>query len=319
MKEIKQLLEKKDYGTKAFFNNNKYQSYGIKQENFISLDNKKETFVFIDGGNQEIISTPNLNLSKIRLAAVCYEGLQKKFSKSMEFYCLTSAIVENTIKYSARVLGNFNMENFQIDAMDETIKDGIHHAKISKVPGIIRRIAELKLASEFQENIVLDGSLQLSYKAEEKYMSILESTSKSLMGFSKTNSLLTEKGWPVSTALINKAPAQKWTYKIGETSQKWHEAKIYFAKLHDKSARSFRIEMNGEDAQIISLICGLAENSRDYTFPGYPYGLIEADKLARISNHEAEIEKIRFRALLKKTSLEELEGNLNAHDVLDRM
>ncbi|MBT3409003.1 hypothetical protein HN415_10105, partial [Candidatus Woesearchaeota archaeon] len=60
----------------------------------------------------------------------------------------------------------------------------------------------------------------------------------------------------------------------------------------------------------------LAMNSRDLILPGYPYGLIKADKFARVSVNETQILKTRFNTKLKKEVRESLNLN-NVHEVLD--
>ena len=45
------------------------------------------------------------------------------------------------------------------------------------------------------------------------------------------------------------------------------------------------MEINKDVEMIVNQI---ANNAKDVVFPGYPYGLILADKFARISNNEKE-------------------------------
>jgi hypothetical protein len=59
--------------------------------------------------------------------------------------------------------------------------------------------------------------------------------------------------------------------------------------------------------------------SQDALFPGYPYGLIFADQMARISNEEKKSLKMSF--LLRKENQDVLKylNNLNAHEILDNL
>ena len=65
----------------------------------------------------------------------------------------------------------------------------------------------------------------------------------------------------------------------------------------------------------------LKNNAKDLSFPGYPYGLILADKLARVSDKEAEYLKAKFFAAAgsKWSNLKNRMAAVNAHEVLDRM
>ena len=106
--------------------------------------------------------------------------------------------------------------------------------------------------------------------------------------------------------LLNKMGGQGcWTYHM--------ENKTYFVKLHEKAKHVFRFEGNPE------ILPHLMNNSRDALFLGYPYGLILADQLARVSNEEKN--SLRMNFLLRKEN-KEIMGYLNAtnaHEILDRM
>ena len=63
----------------------------------------------------------------------------------------------------------------------------------------------------------------------------------------------------------------------------------------------------------------LTGNCTDPIFIGYPYGLIEADKVARISNNEKESLKTMFLIKLKSKNIEKYLNSANAHEILDRI
>ena len=93
---------------------------------------------------------------------------------------------------------------------------------------------------------------------------------------------------------------------------------------HSRSAsrHAFRIEVyNRQNEKIPELAAELSENSKEITFPGYPYGLIMADRFARVSNNEADITRAKIRATadagMKK--LLKQEKALDAHGILDGM
>ena len=107
---------------------------------------------------------------------------------------------------------------------------------------------------------------------------------------------------------------------MAEISNKKHKADILFAKLHEKSRHAFRIEVyNRQNEKIPELAAELSENSKEITFPGYPYGLIIADKMARISEKETEYIKAKIAATAGK-KWEAIGRSLsaaNAHEILD--
>ncbi len=65
----------------------------------------------------------------------------------------------------------------------------------------------------------------------------------------------------------------------------------------------------------------LAEASKDPVFIGYPYGLIEADKLARVSNEEAEFLKVRLisKAGKERSKIIGYMKTVDAHSILDNI
>jgi NurA-like 5'-3' nuclease len=67
----------------------------------------------------------------------------------------------------------------------------------------------------------------------------------------------------------------------------------------------------------------LSLNSSDPVFPGYPYGLIDADQHARISEQERQMLNLRMTVLLEKDKNKKMINNslnsMNAHSILDRI
>jgi len=321
LNEVNDYLEVSDVGTKAFFLDKRYEVCEIRSQEFHEVNSVPEKCVFIDGGNAELVSAPNFSLNLIRLAAVAYNGKEKLFSKRLEFYCIVSSNIEDKMYYEAKILGE-NKKIIKFDSNDSTIRDGIHKASISKIANVVRRFAELEFASEFSGIVILDGILQKSFSGEEEYLNKLFATGNKIVGFAKSNTLVTDKSWPVSQVLARNTNLKDWWYKIASSAHQDHEADIYFAKLNEKADRPFRIEVfNGSEYDFSEICNALAANSVDIAFPGYPYGLIEADRLARISHTETAIMKTRARTLMGKSwkQLDEFEKNINAHDVLDSM
>lgn len=321
LSEIKNYLDIKDIGSHVYLSNDRYECYEIKNENFKKISPCANQCVFIDGGNTELVSSPNFSLSLIRIAAAAYNGKEKLFSKRLEFFCVVRTVVEDKLYYEVKTLGG-NKKTIRFDAYDSTISEGIHKARISKIAGVVRRFAELEFASELSGLTVIDGTLQKSFTGEEEYLNKLFGTGRTVVGFTKSNTLISDKGWPVSQVLLRNTSLEKWWYRIASSKHQDHRADIYFAKLNEKADRVFRIEVfNGSKHEFSETANALAANAVDIAFPGYPYGLIEADRLARISNAETEIMKIRTRALIGKNwkQLDDFEKNINTHDVLDSM
>jgi hypothetical protein len=312
-----------------YFPDSSYKAVKVSKDNFHSIQGSSQgKACFIDGGNCELFKSANSSLQLIRVYYTIYSDNKRIKSKKYEFFALVSAEKkENQVIYSAKFFDDvLSLGDIEIDPFDEKVRTGIHQAKVSSVGGIIRRFAEIKAASsvtdELSDNdvIVLDGFLQASFNGEGKLLDNLYSKASNkniiISGLSKTSSLLATNGVSFVNVLSKIAPEGLWCYHpVASINNPEHKAEIYFTKLHEKSKYIFRFEMNKGDVN--STLPLLAHNSKDPTFLGYPYGLIEADRFARVSNEEKEY----FRTILMAKLKDRWDSFniLNAHDVLDRI
>jgi len=306
-KEIRTIISQYDENDNLIFNN---QLIPISKVNFISIPQKTEnkTIGFIDGGQCEIITTGNFCLSFIRVYSQIFQNNFKKESLKYEFYLLTKAIWKNeNLFYESKIYSEqekiIDENDLLINSTDETIRTGIERAPITKVTNMARRFAELALAQKTKADIIIfDGTLQAMYKREEKYLLQLN---ENIGAIAKSSSLFTTSG-NNPTILLNKmGPTGCWLYRINNNSS--------FVKLHPLTKHIFRYEGNTNN------LSNLINNCSDALFLGYPYGLILADKMARVSNQEKKSVMTRF--LLDKENKEIISylNSSNAHEILDRM
>ena len=95
---------------------------------------------------------------------------------------------------------------------------------------------------------------------------------------------------------------------------------MFFAKFHDKSRHIFRFEsFNIQKAKAQETINALSGNCVDPIFIGYPYGLVEADRIARVSNQEKESLKTMFLVKLRNKNIDKYLSSANAHEILDKI
>ena len=336
--EIKEVLAGFSVNDNLIFNNklieidqkhfNKINTINVL-DNDKKLDNDKiivneKTIAFIDGGQAEIISAGNFCLSFIRVAGIVFRGNKKVDYIKHEFYLFTRAkYINDDLVYESKVYpltnnitnnitNNLNPKlisklisesDLLISSNDSSIKTGTERAPIGKVANMARRFAELSLAAELKAVfIVFDGTLEPTFKNEEKFIARLPENASAL---AKSSSLFTTSGnSPV--ILLNKiGPAGNWSYFV--------EGKTYFVKLNEKAKHVFRFE---GDKEVLSFLAG---NSSDALFLGYPYGLIFVDKMARVGNKEKQSLMVNF--LLRKENREIMEylQTSNSHDILDRI
>lgn len=294
----------------------------IDSKRFLSISNTKipGKVCYIDGGNAEIIGAANFSLQLIRTYYTIYNRNERTANKKHEFYVLISAKGENSrIKYEAETYNtHFRLEK-EFDALDKSIATGKHKAEPNKIAEVIRKFAEIKMANEAVDAlekgdvIVRDGDLESSVTGEDKhYAQLFEKAEKKgviISGLSKTSAILTNTGNSASSALSTISPECEWYYPATPF--------IGFAKLHKNAKHVFRIDTN--DKENTGRVLGMLKaNSIDPCFLGYPYGLIEADKNARISKKEQQQIQLMFLAKGGNKFREHISSK-DAHEILNRI
>lgn len=119
----------------------------------------------------------------------------------------------------------------------------------------------------------------------------------------KSSTSLTQNGFPLSSVLRNKGP---WAAKLGE---------VFAVKLHERARHVFLVhKATLTDIKILSYY------SADAVFPGYPAGLVLADRLARVSNEEITAKRVHARAMLRDLAhIDEASAATDSHSILDSM
>lgn len=262
----------------------------------IELSGDSGSVGFVDGGNAELIAAPNFSLHFIRLYGVVLEGSKRVSSTEKEVYCLVRL---SDGKYEAVFFPERKGFVFNVSEFEDLSQVGSH----------VRRLLELEFAASVVSDVlVLDGSLYTKGPVEKELMQSLKS--RNLVGFSKTTRDVTAKGNSVVGFLNRIADFNGWYCEAGS----YDDVVVYFANF--ASNYIFKIETN----------CGprfseLFMNSRDYVFPGYPYGLVLVDKFARVSNKEKEylITMLKTKSGQNWKRIEQSVVSLNAHDILDNI
>lgn len=311
----------------------------FSRDRFARLEPKTDddrNIIFIDGGNAGLLSSPGSCVHFIRIFHTVYRGNRRIGCGADEFYVSCQAQgAGDSVVFSARLFRSdvnsltdtFFAENFMFDPLDPALRQMGSRLAISKVPGMVRRIAELSTAlllagrAEKDSIVVIDGDLCAKTGDEGKLLSALRSVSEerkvSVVGLSKTSDLLTSSGRSVAQVLSSMAPQGSWSYCPAAERR---GALISFAKLHERSDYVFKIESFTKTMteRVLPL---LSANSSDAVFLGYPYGLIEADRFARVSSREKEMLRTMFMVKAGRdwNSFGSGERSLDAHSVLDRI
>ena len=164
--------------------------------------------------------------------------------------------------------------------------------------------------------IVRDGSFDSPI-----FEQVIEKSRKGqvlLMALSKSSSIKTNFGEPAVNYLYNlsrkfKNQDECWYYRILETQR----ANIAFVKLNSLSEFIFRLDIAGiSGIDMKHAIQIIASGAIDPVFIGYPYGLIDADQNARVTNEISEFYKMKLRL---EFGLDIRMKNENAHSILDKI
>jgi hypothetical protein len=339
----------------------RYEPIELNPKNFhpIKSTDSNRKICFVDGGNVQIAKAPNFVVELTRLYFCIFRSRNRITPKSLpqriEFFTICYAKAEaDKITYETEFIpvrdewSTFlpDISDLKFDSFDETLRLGRQRASIDKVSDSARLFAEWNLATfiieeELDENDILvkDGSLQTIVTNESKYANraYRAALTKNVIfsGLSKTSSLFTTTGYPLLASigeLAEKTPFRdkSWYYHpIVRISHPDHRAEMFAVKLHPSSRYIFRYEILREQAQkmssdqIDSIIGTLSATSRDICFPGYPYGLIEADTFARIKTREKDTQQIQFMSAAAYAGIwKNIERHIkciDAHELLNKL
>jgi hypothetical protein len=294
-------------------------TFELVKEGFQSISEKatQRKLAFVDGGNKEIMGAPNFSVQLNRIYSSAWRGKSREPWKlpRVEFFSSTySFFKDGEIYYRTAVIpSSGNSERYLPDekyltfrSLDRSLMNGNQRASIERVGSVARQFAEWRMAHEVLDELsegdvlVMDGTLQGNVEHEVNYVKDLYEAAKQrcviLTGISKTSTTFTTTGQSLIGAVNRLAQKEhingNWYFKVAESRSIDHDAMITVAKLNSVADWVFRFEILREQyddlgregvEEVFSLLC---QNSNDATFPGYPYGLMDADRFARVSFDE---------------------------------
>lgn len=290
----------------------------ITKDKFHKIDAKPSSrkMIFIDGGQTSVFSSATLHIEYIRVYAGVWGAGNRIESVQEESILITkTAMIDGRMAYqSEEIPARGRLPVFALN--DDTLTTRHHNAQITSVANAIRANKEYELAIQMMERhpgstIIKDGDLDVHHSAQadtiKECHTKADSSGCALVGVSKTTTLLTETGASIVTALNNAAPPHPWAF-----IDKGHA----FCRFDMKSPYIFRID--GADLEAINEI---AANATDPGFPGYPYGLVDADARARLGHEEGQYIRALFEANAgeRMEELRTLASATDGHRMLDRM
>lgn len=335
-----------DLGKPVLQPTERYKAFPFGKKNFKKIEPIKGRVAFLDGGNLPLIETPSFAVHFDRVYFNLFENnerVQMGLPSKIEFFVvLSSSTISGEIEYKTDLF-TLNEENKKflpdekdlvVNSFDESLRTGKERIEISRVGDIARSFSEWNYARFVIENLragdvfVRDGTLHAPYTNQSKYAEEAYKAAKAndvgFVGVSKTCHLYTSTGLPLVAAIARLARENNmcapWYYeKIVEITDPAHKADLNFVKLNQDSKYVHRVEiLQGQECQKAKIFGILASNACDISFPGYPYGLVEADKNARVSYRELEPLKMLLLSEISKTrNLDEFKEFLAASDAHD--
>lgn len=304
-------------------------------------DCKPARTAFVDGGNAQVDKSAAFVASLNRVCFTMYEGERRTEPKGgsvAEFFSLTefSKAVDNT-RAETRLFPQAGERHWLPDEGDLSLEvAGVdEHDRAASLP---RKFAEQKAAASVAVNeldrgdvLVVDGLLQASIGNETKYSRELYDTAEDngviLCGLAKTSRTMTGAGRllipPIHRVGLEKLGHTTWFVPVG-TQKSWNDRGYSLvARLHEESDYVFRIEMlrNQYSKSVAErVVASLAANSRDASIPGYPYGAIEADNVARVRGGHAQAARESIQAsLMASPEWPAYERNVQAVSMHERL
>lgn len=292
-------------------NNSKINCIDIKKIKKISDETTKKSFFFIDGGNQHLISDDNFCIDYIKICSI----KNNKLYKTRKFYTISTLN-----KKDNKIIYNISTENktsIHINAIENNLR-----IDSKTILDKARKFFEVNHAINISNNnkdsiIVLDGiDLNKNNILLKKLKESIKKNKNILLSLTKNCNII-DDNTNLLAPIINKITDHKtWIYKYKNNDN----ISTNIIKLHKNSNFYFKLQFFNNNTNIDPILSKLKEFSKDPVFLGYPYPLIKADEIARVSNHEKNIQKNKLISKIKNN--QELIKQIkisNAHEILDNI
>lgn len=254
---------------------------------------------FVDGGSAILFRTPARAIGVIKLCCVTTRGMQREHirlathlvsitASDGRFVVRSQPMQGSSTDVEAIISRDWTREELSLpdDAAPETLLDPL------------RMLAEHAFCPDGVT--ILDGSVRT--------LARITTPRQHLATLAKTTSLLTSCGRPACVALSQRAPAGTWQAEIMDGCR--------CLRLHAAATHTFLLEGDASESTLSLLHAW----SADAAFPGYPYPLVLADQLARVTHQEQEM--LRATLAADRTIAGQLLAearSTDAHDMLEHI
>lgn len=322
----------------------------LKPESFrpICTTNEPARIAFVDGGNGTVVESPNFAISLNRLYCGMFCGSTRVGTPPdprVEFFSLVRRHVvpageEYKITHDITLFPqDESHRRYLPDERDvaSSIREspmGVD-ARISVLP---RSLGEWRMASATVKNmaqgdiLMMDGSLTTLDRVESQYAQDLYKSARErgviVCALAKTSRLLTRGGEPLLDR-IHEISADTghamWCIDVAEQISSHDQGFVIAVKLHPNAVFPFRFEILREqyndmdDTEKDRVLSSLAANSGDVSFPGYPYGLVDADRYAQVRRGDIYMYGALLQSRLRADDLTWMLRSIQMHMAHDRL
>ena len=278
------------------------------KRNFKKIDGEVSRVFAIDGGNALICDGGTWTISKVKTAVVGYNNGKRTMDKV--FFDLFLLIRKN---------GEIILNN---DMKLPVIK--LKNIKFEDAPSEVRKILEYMTAIEIVKDleigdtILLDSLLKPDYDFQKEILNDLirkaDEKGVSLLGIAKTSRISTRSGRSF-IGLLNEVGSDEFPWYYHPISDEKTKYKDLVAKFHAKSKYCYRCNLLGNMNALVTAVF----YSNDAELLGYPYPLLRADKIGRITSHEKEAERRNISVTAKRMGLENIDYDILSQDMHSRL
>lgn len=282
---------------------------------------------YIDGGSVPVVDFGPLLVELNRVVAVRYNALEMQPNPTAWMYLSLTTLKDHKVETKTYpIIGDApgDLVPFNIGVNEFTYG--------MRLSGRARRAGELSAAcheTRQADAVVLDGGLGHGGDPSEiKGLSEMAECAKKegvgVCGFVKRTTL-TVKGFPVTyfaDEVAKKAGRDHYIAKVGEATRALTPYgadllnHLYAAKLSSRAFKPYLIEAFPSESLEV-LLWNLRVNSTSVGSPGYPLGLVSADRYAGIDyGSEGKIVKLRLASILGGSPIL---GEASSHDLLDAL
>ncbi|MFT4310351.1 MAG: DNA double-strand break repair nuclease NurA [Candidatus Woesearchaeota archaeon] len=259
------------------------QVFALEQSHFFRTQRIGACVYAIDGGNQVIYDFVSCALHIIRVACVRY--YQGQFTQT----CATYLVYMQPHGYDVYTDKHEFVQTCACSSIDE-------------VRVYLEQKHAQQLSVESHSILLFDGT---PLCMRDTCLSV---------GISKQCSLLTDKNIALSLVADKLIEGQGYV-RVGQDNG----FVIVMARLHPKAKQVFRVDIPVV-ADSMSVLGQVASMCNDMSFVGYPYPLIKADMLARVSNDEVQFMQHHIMFFMQKYPLfARMHAYHHVHGVLDAM